>query len=249
MSAFGAELQEARHAPGASIRTPLSVAYLPGQVAYLPMWERQKALAAARERAELSDLLLLLEHEHVYTNGRGGDRAHLLADEATLAELGVAYREVDRGGDITYHGPGQLVGYPIVHIEQLGLGVRAYVHGLEEALIRTLAHFGIDGTAERGYTGVWVGREKVAAIGVKVSRGVAYHGFALNVRPDLSFFQRIVPCGILDRGVTSIARLLGRDVAVDEVAPVCAASVADMLGLSCRRIEPDELDPATNPSD
>jgi lipoyl(octanoyl) transferase len=209
----------------------LTVVRLPGLMPYLSMWERQRQLAAARQRDEIGDLLLLLEHPHVYTNGRRGDRAHLLIDEATLAALGAAYHEVDRGGDITYHGPGQLVGYAIVHLERLGLGVRSYVHGLETALIRTAAHFGVEAHTEPRYTGVWVNDEKLVAIGVKVQRGVAYHGFALNVTPDLSYFRRIVPCGIPDRGVTSLTRLAGRAMTVDEVAPVCAAAVADVLGL------------------
>ncbi len=195
------------------------------------MWARQQALATARERDEIDDLLLLLEHDHVYTNGRGGNRAHLLADAATLARLGATYHEVDRGGDITYHGPGQLVGYPIVDLSGIDRGVRDYVRGLETAIIRTAARFGVAATAVRGYTGVWVGNEKLAAIGVKVGRGVAYHGFALNVCPDLAYFGHIVPCGLCDRGGTSLARLLGRPVSVEEVVPACAETFADVFGL------------------
>ncbi|MGH2561246.1 MAG: lipoyl(octanoyl) transferase LipB [Thermomicrobiales bacterium] len=204
----------------------LSVVRLPGLTPYVPMWERQRALAAARERGEIGDLLLLLEHEHVYTNGRGGKREHLLVDEATLIRLGAAYHPIDRGGDVTYHGPGQLVGYLIIALAALGIGVRDYVRGLERALIATAAHFGIEATAIPRLTGVWVGDEKLVAIGVKVGRGVAYHGFALNVAPDLTYFDHIVPCGIPDRGVTSLARLLGRPVSLDEVAPVCARAIA-----------------------
>ncbi len=210
----------------------LTVLRLLGLVSYRPLWERQQALAAARERGEVGDLLLLLEHGHVYTNGRSGHRSHLLVDEATLARLGAAYHEIDRGGDITYHGPGQLVGYPIVALDRAGLGVRAYVRGLEQALIRTAARFGVAATTVAGYTGVWVGDEKLAAIGVKVGRGVAYHGFALNVCPDLAYFGHIVPCGIPDRGVTSLTRLLGRTVTVDEVAMICAEDFAETFGLA-----------------
>ncbi len=196
------------------------------------MWQQQQALATARERDEVRNLLLLLEHDHVYTNGRGGYRAHLLADAATLARLGAAYHEVDRGGDITYHGPGQLVGYPIVDLNRIGRGVRDYVRGLETAIIRTVARFGVEATTVRGYTGVWVGDEKLAAIGVKVGRSVAYHGFALNVCPDLAYFGHIVPCGLRDRGVTSLERLLGRAVFVEEVVPACAEAFADVFGLA-----------------
>lgn len=209
----------------------LTVVRLPGLTPYLPMWERQQALAAARARGDIGDLLLLLEHPHVFTNGRRGDRAHLLADEAELARIGAVYLEVDRGGDITYHGPGQLVGYGIIHLEERKLGVREYVRGLERALIQTVAHFGVLASAVPGYTGVWVGNEKIVAIGVRVTRGVAYHGFALNVDPDLSYFARIIPCGIPDRGVTSLARLTGTQLTVDDVAPVCARELAAMLDM------------------
>ncbi len=196
------------------------------------MWQQQQDLATARERNEVRDLLLLLEHDHVYTNGRGGNRAHLLADAATLARLRAAYHEVDRGGNITYHGPGQLVGYPIVDLNGIGCGVRDYVRGMETAIIRTVARFGVEATTVRGYTGVWVGDEKVAAIGVKVGRGVTYHGFALNVCPDLAYFGQIVPCGLRDRGVTSLERLLGRPVSVAEVVLACAEALADVFGLA-----------------
>jgi lipoate-protein ligase B len=212
----------------------LDVVRVPGVTPYLPMWERQRALAAARGRNEIDDLLLLLEHPPVYTNGRGGRREHLLVDEAALARLGASYVEIDRGGDITYHGPGQLVGYAVVDLDRAGLSARTYVRGIEQALIRTAAHFGVEAEAVPGYTGVWVGDEKLAAIGVKVSRNVTYHGFALNVDPDLSYFGHIIPCGIADRGVTSLARLLGRALAVDEVAPVCAEAFADMIGSDLR---------------
>jgi lipoate-protein ligase B len=195
------------------------------------MWERQKQLAAARERGEIDDLLLLLEHEHVYTNGRSGSRDHLLVDETGLAELGASYQEIDRGGDITYHGPGQLVGYLILDLDTARLNVRSYVGALEEALIETAVHFGVQAARVPRYTGVWAGEEKLVAIGVKVvGRRVVYHGFALNVAPDLGYFGRIVPCGIPDRGVTSLAKLIGRPLTVDDVAPVCADALARMLG-------------------
>jgi lipoate-protein ligase B len=210
----------------------LTVQRLAGLAPYLPMVECQRSLAVARARGEIDDLLLLLEHEHVFTNGRSGRREHLLADRAALDRLGAAYHEVDRGGDITYHGPGQLVGYPIVDLALLGRGVRSYVHAIETALVRTVAQLGIQATVVPGYTGIWVGEAKLAAIGVRVSRRIAWHGFALNVTPDLRYFDQIVPCGIRDRGVTSLARLLGRPVTVDEVAPICAEAVAGELGLA-----------------
>ena len=212
-----------------SRRQHLDVVRLPGLTPYLPMWERQRALSAARQEQRICDQLLLLEHSHVYTNGRGGRREHLLVDEATLVRLGANYLEVDRGGDLTYHGPGQLVGYAVIDLNAAGLGVRTYVRGLEQVLIRTVAHFGVEANIVPGYTGVWVGDEKLAAIGVRVSRGVTSHGFALNVDPDLSYFGSIVPCGIADRGVTSLARLLGRHVPVAEAAAVCAEAFAEVF--------------------
>jgi len=212
-----------------SRRQHLDVVRLPGLTPYLPMWERQRALAAARQQQRIGDLLVLLEHSHVYTNGRGGRREHLLVDEATLVRLGASYLEVDRGGDLTYHGPGQLVGYAVIDLDSAGLGVRTYVRGLEQVLVRAVAHFGVEANIVPGYTGVWVGDEKLAAIGVRVSRGVAYHGFAMNIDPDLSYFGSIVPCGIADRGVTSLARLLGRHVPVAEAAAVCAEAFAEVL--------------------
>ncbi|MDQ3541874.1 MAG: lipoyl(octanoyl) transferase LipB [Chloroflexota bacterium] len=151
-----------------------------------------------------------------------------------MTRLGASYLEVDRGGDLTYHGPGQLVGYPIIDLARAGLGVRAYVRGLEQVLVRTAAHYGVEADILPGYTGVWVGDEKLAAIGVRVSRGAAYHGFAMNVDPDLSYFNAIVPCGIADRGVTSLARLLGRHVAVEEMVEPCAEAFAEVFDSELR---------------
>jgi len=232
----------------ASLPTPpppeggvLTACHLPPPQPYLPVCAWQQQLAAARAAGHVGDLLLLLEHEHVYTLGRRGDPAHLLADAATLTRLGVTCHRVDRGGDITYHGPGQLVGYPIVRLCGAGRGVRAYVEALETALIGVAATFGIAATTRPGRPGVWVGRQKLAALGIAVSRGVAYHGFALNVAPDLAYFARIVPCGIADAGVTSLAALLGRAVTVEEVAPVCARAVAAACDRRLQWGEPDDL--------
>lgn len=213
---------------------PLDVVRLPGLAPYRPLWKRQQSLAAARSRNEIADLLLLLEHPHVYTNGRRSRREHLLVTEEELAALGACYIEADRGGDITYHGPGQLVGYAIIDLNSARMSVRSYVRGLEQVLIRTAAEFEVRATAVPGYTGIWVGDAKLGAIGVKVSRNVTYHGFAFNVDPDLAYFSHIVPCGLADRGVTSLSRLLGHRVTVDEVAPICAQAFAEEFGLELR---------------
>lgn len=158
------------------------------------------------------DMLLLLEHPPTYTTGRGGNDAHALFNDQTLRELGAAYYHTDRGGDITYHGPGQVVAYPIIDLKGWNQDLHVYCRSLEEVVIRSLGDFGIVGSRIKGATGVWVGNEKIAAIGVRVSRWVTSHGFALNVNPDLSYFCQIIPCGIRDKGVTSMAKLLGSPV-------------------------------------
>jgi lipoyl(octanoyl) transferase len=184
----------------------------------------QRELVEQRKRGEIDDQLLLLEHPDVITLGvrTRSDRSHILESEDALAARGVSVFETGRGGDVTYHGPGQLVGYPIIDLKPDRCDVHRYVRDLEEVLIRAVAAFGITAGRLDGLTGIWVGppgREaKLAAIGVRISRWVTSHGFALNVNTDLSRFGLIVPCGIADRGVTSMAHLLGRPVPMDEVA-------------------------------
>jgi lipoyl(octanoyl) transferase len=189
-----------------------------GLIDYEEAWALQKELASARSRNEIPDTLLLLEHPHTYTLGSSGKPEHLLMRQEDQDALGVTVLKVDRGGDITYHGPGQLVGYPIFQLPRqpgsLHADVVQYIRDLEAALIIALEEFNIPAGRLEGLTGVWVEGEdqleKIAAIGVKVtSRAITQHGFALNVHPDLSFFQGIVPCGIPDKPVTSMERLLG----------------------------------------
>ena len=191
----------------------------------------QETLVALRQKELIRDQLLLLEHPPVITLGRGGDTANLLASEESLAAHGIRFYETTRGGDITYHGPGQLVGYPLIHLGEGSRDVRKYVTRVEEVLIRTLRHFGIESTREDGKRGVWAGREKVAAIGVRIARWVTSHGFALNVDPDLDHFRMITPCGLHGTGVTSISRLLGRKVSIDEVVPVLTRHFQDVFDL------------------
>jgi lipoyl(octanoyl) transferase len=178
----------------------------------------QEELVARRKRDEIPDQLLLLEHPHVITLGRGADRANVLADDATRARLGVELFETGRGGDVTYHGPGQLVGYPIVKLPPGHQDIRRYVRNIQEVLIRAAQDFGIEAEPRGGdFVGVWVGAEKLAAIGVRISRWVAMHGFAFNVATDLNFFQLIIPCGIRGHGVTSLQKLLGHPVEMGAV--------------------------------
>jgi lipoyl(octanoyl) transferase len=177
----------------------------------------QQKLVELRQQEQLPDQLLLLEHPPVITLGRGGDSANLLAPPDELAARGIRFFETTRGGDITYHGPGQLVGYPILHLGEGNRDIRRYVWSLEEVLIRTVAEYGI--TAERieGRRGIWVGNEKIAAIGVRISRWVTSHGWALNVNTDLAHFRYITPCGLHGTGVTSIGRLTGGEISLAEV--------------------------------
>ncbi len=168
----------------------------------------QQELAAARRAGQIPDTVVLLQHPHTYTIGRSGTRDHVFLSEAELAARGITCLEVDRGGDVTYHGPGQLVGYPILDLGEAP-DVGRYLRLLEGSLIDVLADFGITADRLPGYTGVWIGSRKIAAIGVKVAQGVTTHGFALNVTTDLSYFAHILPCGIPDKGVTSMAVELG----------------------------------------
>jgi lipoyl(octanoyl) transferase len=203
-----------------------------GTVDYQSALDLQHELVEQRKQGLIPDQLLLLEHPPVITLGvrTRNDRSHVLESEASLAAKGVALFETGRGGDVTYHGPGQLVGYPILDLKPDRCDVHRYVRDLEDVLIRTAGEFGIAARRIQGLTGIWVGPdqqpEKLAAIGVRISRWVTSHGFALNVNTNLSHFGLIVPCGISDKGVTSIERLLGRRVPMDEVGTLVARQFA-----------------------
>ena len=196
-----------------------------GTVEYRRAWDLQKAVADEVRAGTRPNTLIILEHEPVYTIGRRGSLDHLLPDPETLARLGIPVHEVDRGGQVTYHGPGQLVAYPILDLREWG-GPLTYVRTLERVIVATLADFGIEGGLVEGLTGVWTrGGEgpgqpssKIAAIGVKIARGVCYHGLALNVNTDLEPYDHIVPCGITDRGITSMQELLGAAVDLELAA-------------------------------
>ncbi|MDR7435399.1 MAG: lipoyl(octanoyl) transferase LipB [Armatimonadota bacterium] len=184
---------------------------------YREAWELQKALVVARQQELVPDSLILLVHPPVITIGRSGKREHLLIPPDILKARGFEVYEIERGGSATYHGPGQLVGYPILHLRAYNEDIVRYMRNLEETIIRTIADFQIRGERIRGYPGVWVDGAKIAAVGVAVKRKVTMHGFALNVDPDLSHFQVINPCG-LGKPVTSMAAVLGHPVALEEVA-------------------------------
>jgi lipoyl(octanoyl) transferase len=216
--------------------TQLEVQWL-GRLEYGAAWRLQQELAAQRLHGEIGDTLLLLEHPPTLTLGRGAHREHLLATPEQLAGENITVVEVDRGGDITYHGPGQLVGYPILNLREPPHkgDLHLYLRDLEETLIRSLDRFGIAASRFPGYTGVWTGMDtptprKIVAIGIKFSRWITSHGFALNVCLDLSHFDLIVPCGIRDYGVTSIMQQSGGPVVVEEVVPHVVTAFRDVFG-------------------
>jgi lipoyl(octanoyl) transferase len=202
-----------------------------GTVAYRPTWELQDELAEQRRTRRIGDRLLLVEHFPVYTLGRGGDASNLLASPERLRKIGAELVRVDRGGDITFHGPGQIVAYPIVELKD-PLDLRRYVRTLEAAVIATAARFGVESAPLAGHPGIWVeGGRKLGAIGVRVKRGVTTHGLALNVNTDLRWFDEMIPCGIHDKEVTSLARELDHPVPMDEVEDELARQLATLLGL------------------
>ena len=190
-----------------------------GLIGYQEALELQRELVEERRANRIPDLLLLLQHPPVITLGVRSEtaRANVVATSERLAELGIEVHETGRGGDVTYHGPGQIVGYPILDLRPDRCDVHKYVRDLEEVMIRTCADYGISAGRITGLTGTWVGAEKIGAIGIRISRWITSHGFAFNVRTDLDHFKLIVPCGISDRGVTSLELLTGRTIALDAV--------------------------------
>ncbi|MBI1938606.1 MAG: lipoyl(octanoyl) transferase LipB [Ignavibacteriales bacterium] len=188
-----------------------------GFIDYKQAWDLQKEIFTQRLRGEIDDTLFLLEHPHTYTLGKVADKENLLSNDDQLKELGISVYEIDRGGDITYHGPGQIVGYPIINLSEWKEDTHEYLRGLEEVIMKTCAEYGLQTERNSKYTGVWIGKRKIAAIGIKVSRWITMHGFAFNISTDLNFFGGIVPCGIRDKDVTSLKRELGKEIDINEV--------------------------------
>ncbi|HVB08618.1 MAG TPA: lipoyl(octanoyl) transferase LipB [Candidatus Acidoferrales bacterium] len=228
-----------------------------GLMAYQPSFDLQRRLVAARKCEAVPDVLLLCEHPHVITLGRNGRQEHLLASAQLLRQMGVEFHASDRGGDITYHGPGQIVGYPILNLAAIRRDVAWYVRQLEEAMMRATAEFGVVGGRKAGMTGVWVdagrqasgGAEKLAAIGVHLSRWVTSHGFAYNVSTDLRYFDLIVPCGIADKRATSLERLLGRSVRREEVTPRIVKHLGEVFERDIQTISRESLEDALQESE
>ena len=211
-----------------------------GKIEYRQALDLQLGVAAARAAGAATDTLLLLEHPATYTLGRRAKKEHLLVSQETLAHQGVAVHRVDRGGDVTFHGPGQLVGYPILDLNDRHRNIIRYVRDLEETMIRALTSFGVSAGRMSGLPGVWVGDRKIGAVGVRVNaRGITCHGFALNVTTELEYFERIVPCGIRNKQVTTLALLLNRAVELVQVAQVVSKSFGQVF-----RAEMMDVDPA-----
>ncbi len=188
-----------------------------GMIDYKQAWDLQKEIFDLRHRNEIDDTLFLLEHPHTYTLGKIADKENMVSSKEQLKELGVNVYDIDRGGDITYHGPGQIVGYPIIKLSNWKEDTHQYLRGLEEIIIQTCAEYDLKTERNSKYTGVWLGDKKIAAIGIKISRWITMHGFAFNVNTDLSYFGGIIPCGIKDKDVTSLQRELGKEINIDEV--------------------------------
>ena len=222
-----------------------------GFIGYAEAFELQKRVVAARKADAIGDVLLLCEHPHVITLGRNGKRENLLASERVLAQKGVEFHASNRGGDITYHGPGQIVGYPVIQLAAIRRDVVWYVRMLEEVMIRTCGDFGITARREEGKSGAWIdppgaqssqiAAEKIGAIGVHISRWVTSHGFAFNVATDLRYFELIVPCGIAERKATSLEKVLGRAVKRNEAAPRIVEHFGEVFGREPRQATREEL--------
>lgn len=208
-------------------------------VPYAEALALQQGLHEARKRDEVQDTLLLLEHPHVITLGTSARESNIVASRELLAARGIEVFETGRGGDVTYHGPGQVVGYPIISLAPDRCDIRRYVRDLQETLVRAAADFGVEAVRHPEHIGVWVGDEKLAAIGIRVSRWVTMHGFAFNVTTDLDYFRLIVPCGIADRGVTSLEKLLGRRIALPEVASRIAHHFGEVFNREMVSAAPD----------
>jgi lipoate-protein ligase B len=213
-----------------------------GKLPYEDSWSLQQALREARRRQTIPDLLLLVEHPPTYTLGRSSSPEHLLIDRATLKAVhGIDVFDIERGGSATYHGPGQLVGYPIIDLKRRGRDVHQFIRLLEEVLMRTLAEFNLSARTSEGLTGVWVADNKIASIGIHVRHWITMHGFALNVAPDLSHFQWIQPCGLDNKVITSMAAQLGYEPDLSVVAAAVTRQFAHLCQCSCAAIDVADL--------
>ena len=212
-----------------------------GQDRYLEVLDLQRRLVELRQENLVPDTLLLVEHEPVITLGRRGNRTNILSPLAELASEGIQVHQVERGGDVTYHGPGQLVAYPVVHLTQRNLSVRKFVHLLEETIIQALADFGIQAGRHLQHRGVWLSKQKVAALGVAIRRWVSFHGIALNVSPNMDHFRHINPCELRSEQVTSMAKILGKRPNMEEVVQKIVGRFVELFPGKWREISPTEV--------
>ncbi len=203
-----------------------------GLVDYKEAWDLQKKIFELRRGNQIPDTFFMLQHPHTYTLGKVADKSNLLSSEEQLKDARVSVYEIDRGGDITYHGPGQIVGYPIISLSGWKEDTHLYLRSLEEIIIQTLSSYGIESGRNPKYTGVWIGDRKIAAIGIKVSRWITMHGFAFNINTDLSFFNGIIPCGIKEKEVTSLQKELGREIDIEEVKNILLEKFTEVFGYS-----------------
>lgn len=203
-----------------------------GRIPYQEAWQLQESLRKQRMQGQIPDTLLFLEHPPVITLGRRASEGDILLDSEGLSHRGVEVVRIDRGGEVTYHGPGQLVGYLIFHLAVTRGSIKLFVHLLEETLIKALSHWGIEANRHPLHRGVWVGSDKIAALGLSISRQVTTHGFALNVCTDLSAFRWIIPCGIRNAGVCSMEKILNRSVSLEEVKPIVLRELAETFGFT-----------------
>ena len=204
--------------------------YNPGLVDYQEAWDLQKHIFNLRVNGEIGDTLFLLEHPHTYTLGKVAQKSNLIGNENFLKKNNISVYDIDRGGDITYHGPGQIVGYPIINLEEWKKDAHKYLRALEEVIMKTCIEYGLNPHRDSKYTGVWIENKKIAAIGIKVSRWITMHGFAFNVNTNLKMFKGIVPCGIIDKDVTSLKNELKQDVSIDEVKISLLNNFKDVFG-------------------
>ncbi len=212
-----------------------------GILPYNEGWKLQRTIFDLRQSGKIGDVMLLTEHHHVYSLGKSSDENHLLSKMEVLKSENIDVVHTDRGGDVTYHGPGQLIGYPILDLNGYFTDIHRYLRNLEEVIILTLEKFGIPAQHDPDYTGVWVGNDKIAAIGIKVNRWITMHGFALNVNTDLSYFDKIIPCGIFHKGVTSIAQQLNREVPLNDVMQILVDQFARVFAVEITEITKEEL--------
>ena len=203
-----------------------------GKIDYQEAWDLQRELFDKRYKNELHDILLLLEHNHTYTLGKTADKNNLIGSRSYLEENEISVYDIDRGGDITYHGPGQIVGYPIISLENWKKDTHKYLRAIEEVIIRTCCDFGINSSRNEKFTGVWVDDKKIAAIGIKVSRWITMHGFAFNVNTDLKYFNGIIPCGIKDKAVTSLENELNQKMNLETVKNLLVKHFKDVFDYS-----------------